>query len=124
MRMAVVGVFALRVGVMHDQTQAGATCAERRPLQHLEIAVGVTESGNGTTTDMLIDADRLSCFVIDKIDLGQPEKRWCAILHFKTGLDRRSDDLFWRHAVDALGPWPHELDATARHNEGLEIIGA
>jgi hypothetical protein len=31
--------------------------------------------------------------------------------------------LFWRHAVDSFGPWPHELDAAARHDEGPESVG-
>ena len=46
MRMAVVGVFAFRISMMHDQAKARATGAERCPLQHFEIAVGVAEGGN------------------------------------------------------------------------------
>ena len=59
-----------------------------------------------------------------KLIFGQPEKRWRAVLDLKSSLDRRPDDLLRRHAVDPLGPRPHELDAAARHDEGLEAIGA
>ncbi len=33
-------------------------------------------------------------------------------------------DLLWRYPVDALGPGPHELDAAAEHDEGLETVGS
>ena len=58
-----------------------------------------------------------------KLTVGQPEQRWRAVAHFKSGLDRRSDDLLRRNAIDPLGPRPHELDAAARHDEGLEAVG-
>ncbi len=41
-RVAIVGVFARGVGVMDDEAKAGAT-GHRRPLQHLQIAVGIAE---------------------------------------------------------------------------------
>src|SRR5882724_641188 len=110
MRVAVIRIFAFRVRMMDDQTEPRPTGAARRPLQHFEIAVGVTKSRDRTAADMLVDTDWLSRLVVDEIDLGQPEKRWCAVFHLKSSLDRRSNDLFWRHAVDPLGPWPHELD--------------
>jgi hypothetical protein len=47
MRMAVVGIFALRIGVVDDQAKARAACAERRPLQHFEIAVGLPKAAMG-----------------------------------------------------------------------------
>ena len=36
----------------------------------------------------------------------------------------RADHLLGRNAVDLLGPRPHELDAAARDDEGLEAVGA
>ena len=36
----------------------------------------------------------------------------------------RADHLLGRNAVDLLGPGPHELDAAARDDEGLEAVGA
>ena len=45
-------------------------------------------------------------------------------LHLEPGLDRRADHLLRRNAVDPLGPGPHEFDAAARCDEGLEAAGA
>ena len=59
-----------------------------------------------------------------KLTVGQAEQRWRAVSHLESGLDRRADDLLGRNAVDPLGPRPHELDAAARHDEGLEAVGA
>ena len=86
--LAVVGIFAHRIGMVNDQAEPYPTGAERCPLQHFEIAVGVTEGGDRTAADVLVDTDRLSGFVVDEIDFGQAEKRWCAVFHFKSGLDR------------------------------------
>ena len=67
MRVAVVGPFAVRVGVMHEQTES-RTFTRCRPLQHLEIAVGVAESGDGAAADEPVNSDRFALFVIDEID--------------------------------------------------------
>ena len=70
MRMAIVGIFAFRIGVVDDQAKSGTAAAERRPLQHFEIAVGIAEGGDRTAPDVLVDADRLASLVVDKINLG------------------------------------------------------
>src|SRR5258708_30098071 len=69
LRLPVVGVFALGIGVVHEPHEARAI-AGRGPLQHLQIAVGVSECKNGTTPDKTIDADRLAGAVIHEFDLG------------------------------------------------------
>ena len=69
----VVSIFALGVGVMDDQAEARAP-AHRRPLQHLEIAVGVAERRNRAAADVLVDADRLAGLVVDEVDLRQAEQ--------------------------------------------------
>src|ERR1044072_7657842 len=93
MRLAIVGVFAVCVGVVQNQAKPGAAGAKCRPLQHFEIAVGIAERCNGATTDMLVDAHGLSGFVVDKVDVGQPDERWRAGLDLKSCLDRRSNHL-------------------------------
>src|SRR6185295_19367483 len=118
MRLAVVGIFTFRIGMVDDQAEPRATGAERRPLQHFEIAVGVAEGGDRTPANVLVDADRLARLVVDEIDVGQPEERWRTVLDLKSGFERRSDHLLRRYSVNPLGPGPHEFDAAARRDEG------
>src|SRR5262245_12742029 len=99
--------------MVHDQAQTHPAGAERRPLQHFEIAVGIAERRNRTSPYLLVDSERLSRLGVVEVDVGQPEKRGRAVLDLKPGLDRRSDNLLRRHSVDPFGPWPHELDAAA-----------
>ena len=99
MGLAVVGVFAFRIGMVHDQAEARAA-AERGLLQHLEIAVGVAERRDRPAADVLVDADRLAGLVVDEIDLRQPEQHRLAVLHLEPRLDRGADDLLGRNAVD------------------------
>ena len=68
MRLPVICVFALGVGVMNDCRKARAT-SDGRPLEHLEITVGVSERGNRAVTYGFVDADRFACLVVNKIDL-------------------------------------------------------
>ena len=81
---AVVGPFPLGVGVMDDEAERepGRRC---RPLEHLEVAVGVAECRDRTPADDLMNADRLPGLVVDEIDLGRaaaaPARR-CAISYF------------------------------------------
>ena len=85
MRVAVVGIFAHRVGMVHDQAEPHPTSAERRPLQHFEIAVGVAEGGDRTAANMFIDPDRLAGLVVDEIDVGQAEQHRGAVASFHIG---------------------------------------
>jgi hypothetical protein len=53
--LAVIGVSALRGGVMHDEAEP-ALARLGRPLQHLEVAVGVSERDR-PAADRLVDAE-------------------------------------------------------------------
>ena len=61
----------------------------------------------------LMDAHGLSGLVVDEIDGGQAPQRRMSVLHLVLHLGAAADDLLRRHAVDALRPGPHELDAAA-----------
>ena len=87
MRIAVVGIFALGIGVMHKKAKARRR-PPRRPLQHLEIAVGIAEGGDRTAADMLVDADRLAGPVVDEVDFAASGTARLAVAHLELGLDR------------------------------------
>jgi hypothetical protein len=59
-----IGVFAPGVVVKHQHLQVG-TFPAVSVLQHLDVAVGVTESGDRATADVLIDADRFAVLVVN-----------------------------------------------------------
>src|SRR3954452_13590422 len=65
-RLTIVGVFAQRIGVMHDAHQTRTT-AGRRPLQHLKVAVRVAEGEDRAAADEPVDADRLAGFIVDEL---------------------------------------------------------
>ena len=69
-RLAVVGPFALGVGVVDEEAEARAA-AGGGPLQHLQVAVGVAEGGDRPAADVLVDADGLAGLVVDEVDLRQ-----------------------------------------------------
>ena len=52
-----VGVFARRIIVQHQQHEPRAAAA-LRVFQHLPVAIGVAERGDGPAADVLVDADR------------------------------------------------------------------
>src|SRR4051794_27800880 len=86
MGVAVISVFALGVGVVHQKAEAHSAAA-RRPLQHFEVAVGIAERGDWTLADMGVNPDGLSGSVIDEIDFGQAEQFGLAVAHSEPGLD-------------------------------------
>ena len=53
----------------HDPGKPCAT-AGHGPLQHLQVAVGVTEGKDGAAVDEAVDADRLAGPLVDELDLG------------------------------------------------------
>ena len=55
MGIAVVGPFALGIGVV-DQTHEARASAGRGPFQHLLVAVGIAEGEDGTPPDEPVDA--------------------------------------------------------------------
>src|SRR5690349_25096802 len=104
---------------MDDQPETRAR-PRRGPLEHLEVAVGVAERGDGPPADHLVNADRFTGVVIDEVDGWQAAQHRLAVSDGVLDLDPAADDLLRWDAVDALDPGPHELDAAARHDVGLE----
>ena len=68
LRRAIVGVLAFRVGVVHDEPKTRAVTG-RRPLKHLQVAIGVAEGHDRTPADDLLDGNGLAFLVVDKVDL-------------------------------------------------------
>src|ERR1700676_2415901 len=68
MRLPVVGIFAFGIGVVNDGAEAYAA-ADRRPLQHLEIAVGIAERSDRPGAEAFVDCNRLAGLVVDEIDV-------------------------------------------------------
>src|SRR4029078_11952196 len=77
-RLPIVGIFALAIGMMHDERKAWRGRALGGPLQHLKIAVRITERCDRTLTDMLVDADGLARPVIDEVHLRKA-KQYCNV---------------------------------------------
>ena len=102
------------------QPETAPVAGQRRPLQHLEVAVGVAEGGDGAPADVRVDTDRLAGLVVDEVHRRQAEKQRHPVAHLEARLDARSHHLLGRNAVHPLGPRPHELDAAARGDEGLK----
>ena len=72
------------------------------PLQHLQVAVGVAEGGDGPTADVLVDADRLAFLVVDEVEFRQANQNGRALAHLVLRLDAAADDLLGGDAVDRL----------------------
>ena len=118
-----VGVFARRVIVQHQQLEPRAAAA-LRVFQHLLVADGIAERGDGPAADVLVDADGLVAFVVVEVQLRQTHEHGLAVAHLKLRLDAAADDLFRRDAIDLLRPRAHELDAAAGDDEVLEAVRA
>jgi len=52
-RVAIIGIFAFRIGMMDQKAKPGAP-GHGRPLQHLKIAVGIAECRNRTAASRLL----------------------------------------------------------------------
>ena len=121
MGVAVVGRLARGIVMMDEHAQAQSV-AGRDPLQHLEVAIRVAESGYGADTDVLMNADRLSGLVVDEVEFRQPQQDGLAVDDLVFDLDLRADDLLWRDAVDLSDPGAHEFYAAAGDDVGLEVV--
>ena len=120
--LTVVGILALRIGVMHQQPQSAAF-AGHGVLDHLHVAVGIAECQNRAPADVLIDTDRLAGLVVDKVDFRLADDRWFAILNLEFGYGAGADDPFRRNAVIFFGDGTHELDTTPGDDEVFESVG-
>src|ERR1700674_1430927 len=65
----VIGVFAHRVGMMHEPHEA-EVLADSSPFQHLLVAVGIAEGEDRLAPDEMVDAFGLPRPVVDEQDLG------------------------------------------------------
>src|SRR5262245_58804799 len=110
------------VGVMdksHEARSAPAIC----PLEHLQVAVGASESKNRFSPDKSLDANRLSSLVVHKIHAGQLHKYRLVVAIFQFQLAHAADDLLRRNSINVLDPRAHELNTAAGHDVRLETIG-
>ena len=64
--LTIVGPFALSIGVVYENAKTGSVTGGR-PLEHLEVAVGVAEGGDRPAADVRVDADWLAFFVVDEV---------------------------------------------------------
>lgn len=112
MGVAIIGPFSLGIRVMHQQTEPSAVTG-CRPLQHLQIAVGVTERRDGATADATVDGNRLALLVINEVDLRETNDDRIAVAELKLRLHAAANHLLGRNAVDLLGEDTQELNATA-----------
>src|SRR5262249_62038068 len=110
-------------GVVAEQPQPRPG-AGRRPLEQLEVAVGVAEGRDRATADGPVDAHGLAGVVVDELDLGEADQYWLAVPELVFHPDGATHDLLRRDAVDSLGPRPHELDAATGDDVCLEAEGA
>ncbi len=98
---SVVRVLAHGIVVVNEQSETWSRAA-RDPFEHLEIAVGVAERGNGTAADLLVDADGLAGLVVDEVHLGQAGEHGLAVAKLEFRFDAAADDLLWRNPIDPL----------------------
>ena len=83
----------------HQQLEPRAAAA-LRVFQHLLVAIGIAERGDGPAADVLVDADRLAGLVVIEVQLRQTHEHGLAVAHFELRLDAAADDLLRRDAVD------------------------
>src|SRR5262245_47921381 len=108
---------------MHNQAEAqSASCG--CPLQHLLIAIGISECCDRATPDVLVDPHRFSFFVIHEIDLRKAQQYWSSISHFKFCFDAAPNDLFRRNSVYLFRKRSQEFDPATGYDECLETICA
>src|SRR5215470_8441551 len=91
-RLAVVGELALGVVVVHDDQQTPAW-PRGGELQHLQVAVGVTERGDRPAADAAVDADRLPRAVVDEVERRLAPEHRLAALHLELDLRDSAHDL-------------------------------
>ncbi len=98
--------------------------ARRRPCEHREVAVRVSERDARAGADARGDADRLPLSIVDEVDLARLDDRRHAVLHLVPILRGAADHLVARNPVDLACERAHEVDAAARHDEGSVAVRA
>src|SRR4051812_44621188 len=121
--LPVVGPLTLSISMM-DVKAIARTGRLARPLQHLQVAVGVAERGNRPATDMLLDADGLAGLVVDEIGLRQLNENRLSPPDLELQFAAAADHLFRGDAIHLFAEDAHEADSAAGDNKGLESISA
>ena len=98
---AIVSELARGVIMMNEQPET-RTLAAGGPFEHLEVAVGIAESGDRAAANVLVDPDRLAGAVVDKIEVRHFHDHGPAVADFILRLDAGTDDLLGRDAVGLL----------------------
>ena len=124
-RFPVIGVFAHRVGVVHD---AHETRAAARP-RSIAASAGRRRSCRRRRIgrrpmNLLMPTGLPALSSMNSISGSLHQHRLAVGAHLELRLAGRSDHLLGRDAVDLLGEGAHELDAAAGHDERLEAAGA
>src|SRR5437868_10606775 len=119
--LAVVCPFPLGVVMMDVKTKARARTGSR-PLEHLQVAVGISERGDGTAADVHLDANGFARFVVNELNFGWLPEYRLAVAQLELQFAGAADDLLRRNAIDLVRKSAHKLDATAGDDEGFEFI--
>ena len=112
-RAPIVGHLTLVVRMVKEEAESRAGTASG-VFQHLEVTVGISERKDGPSTDEFMDTNRLACFIINHVNLGQTHQGWTAIAQRVLYLNRAADNLLRRNPVDLGRPRSHELDTPPR----------
>src|SRR5947208_8403477 len=108
-----------------NETHETRAVSRSRPFEHLFVAVGVAKGEDGTAADERVDPFRFARPVIDEQDLRLAQELRLSISgELISGDGRGANYLLRRNAVALVGEDSHELHATARNDEGLEVVGA
>jgi hypothetical protein len=106
---------------MHDEGET-ETAPSRRVLEHLQVAIGISECRNWDATYMLVDAHWFAGSVVDEVDFRQAQEHRLSVPQLEPGRAAAANDVFGRDAVNSLRPWPHEINTTPRDDERFEAV--
>ena len=67
--IAVISPFSVAIGMVNVEGESRPRSG-RGPLQHLQVAIRVAESGDGAAADVLVDPNRLASLVVNEAYLG------------------------------------------------------
>src|SRR3546814_1974564 len=96
----------------------------RRPLRHGEVAIGVSSDEDRPPADVPRNAHRLTFLVVDESDGRVFQHLRDTVDNLEVGPAEAADHILRRHPVSFLGEGAHEIDAAARHDVDLEVVGA
>src|SRR5262245_43301907 len=108
---------------MDEEAQA-RTGARARPLEHLQITIGIAECGNRMPPDELLDTERLSRPIVDELRAGTLDDHRRTVTHLQGLVADAANHLFRRDAVRFFSERADELHAAATDDERLESVRA